>query len=63
MTMEKGWINRQFARIVRDSQTQPEWMRREIAIRVEGSASGEKVETKRASEPSQAATETSDKLK
>lgn len=40
MTLEKGWINRQFARIERDAQSWPEWMRRDAEIRaasIEGS--------------------------
>lgn len=37
MTLEKGWINRQFARIERDVQSWPEWMRREAEIRAAAS--------------------------
>jgi hypothetical protein len=33
MTLKQGWINRQFARVERDSRTWPEWMRRETEIR------------------------------
>jgi len=33
MTFEKGWINRQFARLERDSQNWPDWMLREIELR------------------------------
>ncbi|MCZ2078990.1 MAG: hypothetical protein LC130_28820 [Bryobacterales bacterium] len=33
MSFEKGWINRQFARIERDAENWPSWMRREVDIR------------------------------
>ena len=33
MSFEKGWINRQFARIERDAENWPSWMRREMDIR------------------------------
>jgi hypothetical protein len=33
MNFEKGWINRQFARLERDSQNWPDWMLREIEFR------------------------------
>lgn len=33
MTFEKGWINRQFAKLERDSQKWPGWMRREADLR------------------------------
>jgi hypothetical protein len=33
MTFEKGWINRQFARLERDSENWPDWMRREADLR------------------------------
>lgn len=33
MTLEKGWISRQCARIERDVQSWPEWMRREAELR------------------------------
>ena len=29
MTLQKGWINRQLARVERDVQNGPSWMRRE----------------------------------
>lgn len=29
MRLQKGWINRQFARVERDAQTWPTWMRPE----------------------------------
>jgi hypothetical protein len=32
MTLQKGWINRQFARVERDVQSWPSWMRREAEI-------------------------------
>lgn len=30
MTLEKGWINRQFARLERDALNWPAWMREEV---------------------------------
>jgi hypothetical protein len=33
MTLPKGWINRQFARVERDAEKWPEWMRRETELR------------------------------
>ena len=33
MTLQKGWINRQFARVERDAQKWPDWMRRETELR------------------------------
>jgi hypothetical protein len=39
MTFEKGWINRQFARLERDSQKWPDWMRRETALRAAADSS------------------------
>ena len=35
MTHEKGWINRQCARMEREVQSWPEWMRREFEIRAQ----------------------------
>lgn len=35
MTLPKGWINRQVARIERDVKSWPEWMRRETEIRAQ----------------------------
>jgi hypothetical protein len=32
MTLQKGWINRQFARVERDVQSWPTWMRREAEM-------------------------------
>jgi hypothetical protein len=32
MTLQKGWINRQFARVERDVQSWPSWMRREAEV-------------------------------
>ncbi len=32
MTLSKGWINRQFARVERDAKNWPDWMRRETEI-------------------------------
>lgn len=33
MSFEKGWINRQFARVERDAENWPSWMRRETDMR------------------------------
>jgi hypothetical protein len=33
MSFEKGWINRQFARVERDVENWPSWMRREVDMR------------------------------
>ncbi len=33
MSFEKGWINRQFARVERDAKNWPSWMRREMDMR------------------------------
>jgi hypothetical protein len=40
MSFEKGWINRQFARIERDAENWPSWMRREIDMRAESESAG-----------------------
>jgi hypothetical protein len=32
MTLQKGWINRQLARVERDVQNWPSWMRREVEM-------------------------------
>ena len=47
MTLPKGWINRQYARVERDAQNWPDWMRREMEIRAkEQTASDPKTSTK-----------------
>jgi hypothetical protein len=33
MSFEKGWINRQYARVERDAENWPSWMRREMDMR------------------------------
>ena len=35
MSLPSGWINRQFARVERDSENWPEWMQRETKARAE----------------------------
>jgi hypothetical protein len=35
MTLPKGWINRQFARVERDVKNWPDWMRRETELRAQ----------------------------
>ncbi len=35
MTLPKGWINRQVARMEKESQSWPDWMKREIDLRVQ----------------------------
>lgn len=32
MTLQKGWINRQFAHVEREAQSWPTWMRREAEM-------------------------------
>jgi hypothetical protein len=39
MTLQKGWINRQFARVERDAQKWPDWMRRETELRQQAKVS------------------------
>ena len=40
MSFEKGWINRQFARVERDAENWPVWMRREMDMRAASEPSG-----------------------
>lgn len=45
MTFEKGWINRQFAKLERDAQNWPEWLRRETDPRTNSVSTNESEST------------------
>ncbi len=45
MTLPKGWINRQVARTVREAEKWPDWMKREVDIRLQEQSSGSQART------------------